>query len=350
MYPRFALAALILGGCAAPLPAPRAAAPAAVAGAQNAAPEGRRSFLYANGVYLSKYALGSSVPLVSIGNPSYGNGFPAFTVNDKGYLFAETGNVSNGFITVYNARTLVSVQEIPQIYSTFFATDSNGYVYGANCGLAILVFAPDGSGVVNVLRRRMRSEACTLAFDRANNLYVPQADGINVFVPSKAPGHFDFSHRLTTDIRGPGALALSASGKLFVANWPGRNHRGRGNYVSVYAPNGGRQLRTITDGVGAPITLIVDSKGRLYVANGSSDRRLRPGWISVYAPGGGKPIRKITAGIEQPVALAVDASDNLYVADQSANAVLVYASGGTKLIRTITEGVAGTNTLVIAAP
>ncbi len=311
-----------------------------------------KSFLYAGSLWplLSKYALDSSKPLRSIKTRE---GPVAIALDSIGNLIAETGDISHGFIAVYDAASLKRLRAIDGIWAVSLAVDRDGYVYAADCGDGIVVLSPGGTKVSHVIYQRVRG-ACTLAFSRSGDLYVANEDSISVYAATKKPGHTRFLRRITDGIKFPSALAFDPAGNLFVANCvtcvfskPGR----RRDSVSVYSPDGSTPIRHLTTGIRAPDKLEVDSTGRLYVANSPfTVKGYQPGWITVYAPGGTLPINKITDGIDVPKALAIDRSDRLYVANEYKNSVTVYGPGGTKLLRTITDGVRGPTSLSIASP
>jgi DNA-binding beta-propeller fold protein YncE len=71
----------------------------------------------------------------------------------------------------------------------------------------------------------------------------------------------------------------------------------------------------------------------LYVANFANDT------VAVYQPGSGTPLRTIKDGVKAPVALAFDPSEYLYVADSASSTVTVYYPEDTKVTRTISDEV-----------
>jgi sugar lactone lactonase YvrE len=145
--------------------------------------------------------------------------------------------------------------------------------------------------------------------------------------------------------------------------------------ISVYAPGGSSPVRTITDGIAYPTSMVFDADGNLYVGNSLSAaagvtvyapnkttmlRRLQPqqpimalamdaagnlyagrvrGGVEVYAPGADSPSRTITTGVRSVGALAVDSKGNLYVLNAfqpgstTGTDVVVFAPGGSKSIR-----------------
>jgi serine/threonine protein kinase, bacterial len=146
--------------------------------------------------------------------------------------------------------------------------------------------------------------------------------------------------------------------------------------ISVYAPLGNSPVRTITEGVVSPTSMLFDAQDDLYVGNGRFGdtggvvvygplstrilRHLQPrepiaalamdasgnlyagrvrGGVEVYAPGAESPSRTITAGVRIVGALAVDSKGNLYVLNslqqfsQTGTEINVFAPGGSTSIR-----------------
>jgi hypothetical protein len=84
------------------------------------------------------------------------------------------------------------------------------------------------------------------------------------------------------------------------------------NEVVVYAA-AGRRIRRITNGIGLPGQIAVDSAGDLYVPNlGARDS---PADLAVYKPGSGVPVATYTASLTSPIAAAVDSRGNMFVAN-----------------------------------
>jgi sugar lactone lactonase YvrE len=135
---------------------------------------------------------------------------------------------------------------------------------------------------------------------------------------------------------GPQPPARQSGNVLYVANlW--------GNSIFVFNSDNGRQLRTIADGVDAPVALAQDGSGNLFVTNAGHGL----GSVSVYPPGSAKPVRTIAARIRDIGASAVDSAGDVFVANHWANRVYEYASGTTRIARTITQGVVAVNALAV---
>lgn len=323
------------------LPAARAMVPQVQAPAKVG-----RTFLYVGGSILSKYALDGSEPLRTIKLNNVVQA--ALALGSDGNLYEANGNPSYAQILVVDARSLKLRRAVDFGPITSLVIDRFGYLYTANGGFGIYVYAPGATRLVHIIRRGAGS-AFPLAFDRSGRLYAGNvnARSVSVYAPTKVPGHMKFVRSIHEGVDNPNGLALGPSGDLFVASWP---YPQRG-FVSVYAPGGASPVRKITSGIDTPWALRVNSAGWLYVANRPFARgHPAPGWVSVYAPGGTQPIRKITRGIHTPVALALSFED-VYVGNTGGGgSVTVYSGNGTKLLRTITEGAQSPEALVIGSP
>jgi streptogramin lyase len=125
----------------------------------------------------------------------------------------------------------------------------------------------------------------------------------------------------------PVSLAVDSKGNLYVANLDS-------NQILVYNPNYVQQTKkTITAGVNSPTGVAFDSKGNLYVANHGNSS------ITVYdSTGKQKTGSTITNGILNPVRVAIDGLDDVWV-DNYYDHVTMYSTSGT-LIGSSKPGVA----------
>lgn len=143
----------------------------------------KTSFLYVASLFfeLSKFRLDGSMPLRTV-RLRNSNGFQGLAVNPQGYLFVESGNVSDGTISVYDARTLRAVRELRGPYVSWLVSGPRGYIYAANCGDAIYVIAPDGTGVVGFVTDHVVG-ACKLAFGPSGDLFVENQNSVAIYTP-----------------------------------------------------------------------------------------------------------------------------------------------------------------------
>jgi len=172
--------------------------------------------------------------------------------------------------------------------------------------------------------------------DAPNRRATTQWDQISIY----APGGTVPAEAITDGVGGPDAMAMDASGNLYVANV-------NTSTVTVYARGAASPSRTITSGIGIPVCLAVDSKGDLFVASATGGPGSR-GKVTEYAPGGRTVIRRIDATVDTAGwhdgqrGLVVDNAGNLYAAStpfKGIASVEVFRPNETKPSRVITEGV-----------
>jgi DNA-binding beta-propeller fold protein YncE len=315
-------------------------------GSMREAESAKPSFLYVASLFfeLSKFTLDGSKPLRTV-RLRNSNGFQGLAVNPQGYLFVESGNLSEGTISVYDARTLRAVREIGGTYVPWLVSGPGGYVYGANCGDAIYVIAPEGTGVVGFVTDHVVG-ACKLAFDPSGDLFVENQHSIAIYTPIGTSGQWQFTRELKKGIRHPNALGFDRLGHLYVADAPLH----KSGSVAVFSPGNSSPYRVITSGIAAPAALATDSMLRLFVANDPFSVRhgfLR-GWVSVYSPTSNEPVRKLQESIDEPTALAVSSANELYVANYRGGGVAVYGPAGKQLLHVLTDGVHDPDALAIA--
>ncbi|HEY1429360.1 MAG TPA: hypothetical protein VGF18_07285, partial [Candidatus Tumulicola sp.] len=98
----------------------------------------------------------------------------------------------------------------------------------------------------------------------------------------------------------PRALALTSTGKLFIANGS--------NDVTVYPAGKTSPRRTIYNGVGNPIALLLDQQSRLFVDNAT---QISPsggkGTVTIYKSNG-QLIETIYDGLHEPRAILLGSS------------------------------------------
>jgi hypothetical protein len=112
-------------------------------------------FLYVGSGWplLSEYALDSSKPLRTV-KPQYGA--VATALDSFGDLIAETGFISHGFVSVYDARSLKYLRGIDGVWAVALAADRDGYIYAADCGDGIDVLVPGGTKEMHVIYQHGR--------------------------------------------------------------------------------------------------------------------------------------------------------------------------------------------------
>ena len=122
---------------------------------------------------------------------------------------------------------------------------------------------------------------------------------------------------ITDGILCPYGMVMDRRGKLYVANNCGAST------ITEYPKGKTTHNKTITDGISNPLGLAMDKNGTLYVSN-------YPASITEYPFGSTSPSTTITGGgLQNPFGLALDSSGDLFVADFGASQVFEIAAGTT---------------------
>ena len=147
----------------------------------------------------------------------------------------------------------------------------------------------------------------------------------------------------------PGSVIVDSSGKIYIAD--GGNHRIRmisGGTISTIAGNGtagfsGDGAAATAAELNDPTGIALDSSGNLYIADAENNviRKVSGGNISTIAGNNtagysGDGGTAITGQLNGPVALAVDSSGNVFIADSFNNAIREVTTDGN--IHTIVGG------------
>jgi sugar lactone lactonase YvrE len=289
---------------------------------------------------ISQYAVGSAKPLRSVKAP---DGAVSLALDSAGELFAANGNPSYGAISVYSAHSLQLIRTFESAAPQSLAVDENGYLYVANCGDGIDVYAPGGERYAGEIRRGVDG-ACTLGFGPDQRLYVVNSGSIGIYRQTGSPGKLRFVKNLRQELKAPRSLTFDANGDLYVGSCPSCNHNGAKDFVTIYETKHLKPLTKILAGIESPDLMAVDSTRTLYVAN---HKPYKYAWISAYAKGATRPKFKVTRGINGPESIVVDAGDYLYVANTYGNCVTVYDPRG-RLVRTVTKGLHDPTALLVS--
>ena len=150
-------------------------------------------------------------------------------------------------------------------------------------------------------------------------------------------------------LHGAWASATDSSNNLYVAACISCSIYETGNgSVEVYKAGSTKLLRSITNGIHAPVSVAVDTDDNLYVANASYAHPA----VTVYAPGSSKPFRKLTQRLRAPTAVALDPSNNVFVMNNPVNgspSIVEYAAESNKVLRTITSGISSPQAIAVDA-
>lgn len=255
-----------------------------------------------------------------------------------------------------------SPSQVPPVLTPTIVRDARAlpfYVYAGECcryassGGDVTVYDLGLSGVALKITKGITSPDF-MTVDRSGRLYVINRYWNSVVTEydhgAKSPSR---SFKLTNAY----AATTDSSNNLYVALCPSCTPYGSGKgSVEVYEAGTMKRLRTITDGIDVPLSVAIDAKGNLYVA----DAAYSDSSIGVYAPGASKPLRKLTRGLKSPSQVTLDTSNNVYVLNNpvtGSQSVVEFEADSNKLLRTITNGVRSpqaiatdsTGTLYVAA-
>jgi sugar lactone lactonase YvrE len=262
---------------------------------------------YANGGSITEYAPGKASVLRTIAK---GVSYPtALAVDPSGTLYVlNSGN--GGSITEYASKSTTVLRSIKKglLGPVAIAFDSGGTLAVANDGAnagggdSITEYAPEKTVVLRKIPDRTIQSGTRLAFDRSGTLYVSGFDSKSVqfTVTEYAAGRSSPLRTITAGLDQPGQPAFDKSDDLYVPNGVNTNAT-----VTAYAPGSTSVLRTIADGVATPLDIAFDPAGKLYVCNNWTSGTTGTGSISVYPAGGTEPTLRITNGIHNPVAIAI---------------------------------------------
>jgi len=259
------------------------------------------------------------------------------------------------------------------------ALDGGGNLYIADYGSYVVRKVAAGSGIISVVAgngtRGFSGDGgpataagfdypTGVASDTAGNLYivdgstrvrkVAATSGIITTVAGSEGPHAGNGFRLFSGDGGPAtaagiavqAVALDAAGNLYIADANNRVRKvvAATGIISTIAGNGndgfsGDGGQATAAAVVSPRGLALDAAGNLYVASGSTIRKVAAatGIISTVAGGGslGDGAPATSATLNYPVGVALDAVGNLYIGDAIAYRIR-RVSAATGIISTVT--------------
>lgn len=261
--------------------------------------------------------------------------FYNMAVSSAGFLYTElpanpADSHSKGILNIYaskGSKHLATVN-LGKNYH-LLTTDSVGNVY-TMCKTALLCeYTSSGKNVRKINMGKFGlpywRNIQALAVDDSGNLAVLDDHGALVFPPGPVnpTWSIDEDSGMTLNT----SAAFDSSGNLYIA--------GNNNRVLVYPPNANSPSMVISDGIDAPMQLLCDGQGNLYVLSGLS--------VVEYAAGQSTPERTITDGISYARSMALDNAGNLYVANKGSSSetgsVTVYTAGSGQLSQTLTSGI-----------
>jgi hypothetical protein len=142
---------------------------------------------------------------------------------------------------------------------------------------------------------------------------------------------------ITDGIMAPVAMVVDKGGDVIVANGGSGSSTSSSSAttgsVTVYRAGQTSAAATLTNGVLNPSSIALDAKGELFVANygtglSSGSSGTGAAWISVYTTKSTSPVRRITDQVAVPRAMAVTTNGELFVANYSGSSSSSSGSGG----------------------
>jgi uncharacterized protein (TIGR03437 family) len=235
---------------------------------------------------------------------SSGNVYIADTGNNVVRMVASSGNIT-----------------------TFAGNNSNGAGYAGDTGLATAA---------------LLNSPLAVAADSSGNVYI--ADAGNNVIRKVSPATASAAGTISTVVGGaatylqlfhPDALALDASGALYIADAPNRRIvKFSAGYAAAFAGTGstaytGDNGPAIQAGLADPAGVATDSAGNVYIADTihSRIRKVSPGGIITTIAGTGRFTYSgdggpaLSAGLNFPHAVIVDKAGNVYVSDSANNVI-----------------------------
>jgi len=254
----------------------------------------------------------NELPITEINGSNTGLSTPfaiAVDATGKIYVANRSGGGGSGSVTVYAANPIGTVNATPLATIAGsntglfnpggIALDASGKIYVSNLPNTITVYAANPSGTLNETPLATITGAATglasptgMAFDAAGRLYVANESNASITVYAANPsGTLDEVPLATivgsnTGLDDPLGVALDASGQIYAVNsGPGVSA------VTVYpaSPSGTMNeapLATITGSatqLGTPISLTLDSTGKIYVLNTYGGGGNNIGSVTVFA-------------------------------------------------------------------
>ena len=260
-----------------------------------------------------------------------GSGVSAQFNNPQGVTVNAAGSVYVSDSFNNNIRLVTAAGAV----STFAGSGTIGNANGI--GTAAQFYAPKGS-----------------VFDSQGNLYVADfgnnvirkitpAGVSSTFAGNGAAGYIDESNPLYAEFDAPAALAIDATGNLYVAD-RGNNLIRKITPAGVVSTLAGTKTAAYIDGTGTgasfnyPNSIVIDASGNLYVAdqNNAAIRKVTSAGVVTTLVGGPSQLTLLNL----PSALAIDKSGNLYIADEGGR-ILEYTTTNILYILAGTANVSG---------
>jgi hypothetical protein len=275
-------------------------------------------FSYDTTSTVQAYAPWSSSPIFEL--PSALSGDVGITTDSGGNVYV--CNETAGTVTVFPpgnttpSRTITGLSD--PCYPNNIAVDAKGDIIVPLEDSNVVEYTP-ASG--NTPARTMTNSYPAVALDASGNIFVANYDGAEEGVSVFAAGSTSSTPAFTFNagMSGPFIPAFDSHGNLYVLNYSGRNvteYKPPFSSASAVAQTFGSSASISTDSFG----LVVDGAGNVYVGNDSSAA------VTEFSPASPTTlVRTLASGDTGPI--AVDPLGNVYVGAYSLSALNVYPPG-----------------------
>ena len=181
----------------------------------------------------------------------------------------------------------------------------------------VMILAPDHKTVLAAFQ--VPGEDAYFALDSQRNVYISGSTRNKIYV--YAPLGASLLRSIPAKV--PQYLWIDRSDNVYVAQ--GTQYLNR---VSIFAAGSAKLLRTLTQGMNGPTSVITDNAGRVYVGNS--------GWVSVFNPNSSQLSRKILTPSGYTNGFGFDRAGHLYTI--GGNRMFVISAPSGPVTTTITQG------------
>jgi sugar lactone lactonase YvrE len=247
-----------------------------------------------------------------------------YTQGAGGLDFADAGS-STCTAKTYSSSTncVINVKFTPRAAGlrsgAVVLSDSSGntlgtvYVYGTGVGPQVAF----GPGVQSTITSGLNAPGA-MAVDASGNVYIADTNNNRVLKEPWTGSSYGTQSTVGTGLNSPAGVAVDGAGNVYIGDESG--------LIKVpWTGSGYGTQTTIGSGLSSPSGVAVDGSGNVYIADWGHNRLVKEPWTgSSY----GAQSSVIGSGLNAPFGVAVDGSGNVYVADMGNSRVLKAAWTG----------------------
>ncbi|MBW4039042.1 MAG: hypothetical protein HIU91_09245 [Acidobacteria bacterium] len=218
-------------------------------------------------------------------------------------------------------------------------TPATGTTLASGSILELSTAATSSSSPVSTIASPSSTALEFLGIDALGDIYTSsqssKSSAINEYgagSTGNAPTKRSIPFNSTTGLTSASALSVSSGGDVYVSNGAG----GIATFSATSTGSGAPQSNVSITSDAGPQAMAIDASGNLYVATGSPVNNIAIAPVVVFAPGAAVPSRSIggaltTMEVGSPKGLAIDSAGNLYVSNVVAgvSSILVFGAGAT---------------------